>query len=729
MKTGRRRALLITTLVILAVIIISSIALRVIFTRERLLSILVPRAEKALDAEIEVGDIGVEFPFGFGVEAENIAFRKNLENQRELDFSSDKVSVKASLVSLIRRKPRLSAVVLSGAAIKISDPGGLTASAGAIQADMSVNPSGEDYIINYDLEVDSVLVMTRKDAEIKGVTGMKMSGIARTALPPRKSEGELFPRTSLETDIRIAGFILPLKMPETDITATIGLAGLEIESEDMKVTSGNLSSDIGFKLLMSPSPEPRRLEFRSSTAAHIEELVKMMELEGAEFAGSADLALEGVVQLAEFKEGPPFREETFSLNGRFELKDFSADAGAPMPAVSELDLESDIDQQGVNSIKADFRLGGEPFSLEGSMAEVVPALYQLGQIQNEGGRGIAPENFGRVFSRLNSGSRIEMRISGTKFDARPLMRKEAQEKSKDAGQEASRGFDISTSPAVANPFAVLILKNSRIELEVDTLLTPYGPFSAIETVVEGRDGNIHIMPANALYAGGSIESASSADFSDLASIATVANFSVKKIDSRKVLSRLVSSADIMNGEFDFNGNGRMNLTPHADPLNSLHARAVFHSDGGGVDFSRFISPVSAALGVDLSRYENFNFNSCDGDMVVSGGKVAIRKLEMVSGDGRISGTGTVGFDKSLDLAASLIIPPDAQKRMKDLKKLGEIVDYFKDDEGNLVLAFKITGTTQSPGVSLDQSGVREKARQKLADEIKKKAVERLRDLF
>lgn len=730
MKTRRRRTILITVLVILAVIIISSIALRIIFTRERLLGILVPRAEKALEAEISVGDIGIEFPFGFGVEAENISFRKQLENQREIDFGSNQVSVKASLISLIRRKPRLSRVVVSGAAVQISDPGGMVASAEGMQANMSVNPTGENYIINYDLAVDSVMVVAGKGAEMRGVTGLTMKGIARTSLPSGRKEGELFPPSNLVTDIRIKKFILPLKLPKTDIKATLRLEGLEIESKDIKITSGRLTSDIDFRLLMSSAAEPRRLEFESRTAARIEELAKMVELEGPELAGSADLSLGGSVDLAEFRKDSLFREDVLSLKGRLELKDLSADAGGSMPAVSELNLQSDIDHYGAENIKTEFKLGGQPFSMEGSMDRVVPALMQLQQIIREGGGSIEPGNFGRIFGRLNSGSTIELRVSGTSFDARPLMKKDQEEKKgKDAGQAASKGFDISSSPAVANPFTVLILKDSTIEMELDTLLTPYGPLSDFEAVVEGRDGSVRIMPMKAMYAGGTIESASSADFSNLASIATVANLSAEKIDSRELLSEFVPSADIMNGKFDINGNGRVNLTPHADPVNSLHARAVLHSDGGGVNFSKFISPVSAATGLDLSRYEDFVFNSCDGDMVVSGGTVTIRKLEMAGGDGRIRGTGTVGFDKSLNLAASLIIPPDAQKRMKDLKKLGDIVEYFKDDQGNLVLTFIIGGTARSPSVSLDQSGIRERARQKLSDELKKKAVEKLKDLF
>jgi len=727
MKTERRRAVLITLGVIAAVIVISSIALRLFFTRERLLGIVVPRAEKAMNAEIEVGDIGIEFPFGFGVEAERISFRKQLEDDRGIHFSSEEVSVKASLVSLIRRKPRLSRVVVSGCMVEMTDPAGISSSVKGIHANMSVNPEDEQYVVNIDMKADTLLVMPAGGGRTGG-TGLELDGVVKTALPSERKEGELFPRMTVDSDIRIKGFLVPVKIPETGITGTFNLSGLQIESDDLSISSGKMLSEIDFRLQFSRSAQPLLLDFESRSRADVGELAGMAGTGNPELTGSAQLNLDGHIRLPALKDGVPFDSDALSIQGKLKLEGINAAGTETLPAINDLGLEALINERSMKGITSEFKVAAEPFSLKGDMINIFPAMYRLYQIRSEN-EDFSPETFGRVFGRLDAGSKIELALSGGRFDATPFMPEKDEKDKVSEERTIPEQADIFSNPALANPFTLLILKNSTLSSEIDTVVTPYGPVSGINARVSVLDGKVRIRPVEAEYADGRIESAASADFTNLSRIATAANFSVKGLDSREALSQFSEAGELIHGRFDLNGTGRMNLTRHADPLNSLHARCGLFSGGGGVDFSKYLAPVSAAVGVDLSRYENFNFDRCDGDIVVSAGRILIKKFIMTSPDGRISGSGTVGFDNSLDCRATLIIPPEAQKRMKDLRKLGDIVEYLKDDEGNLVLGFNIGGNTESPKISFDQSGIREKAKKKMVDELKKKAVDKLKDLF
>jgi hypothetical protein len=102
---------------------------------------------------------------------------------------------------------------------------------------------------------------------------------------------------------------------------------------------------------------------------------------------------------------------------------------------------------------------------------------------------------------------------------------------------------------------------------------------------------------------------------------------------------------------------------------------------------------------------------------------------MNSKDGNILASGAIGLDGSLSCRASLIIDPETQKRMKDLRKYRDLVDLFRDETGNLVFPFDIGGTAEAPKVKLDQSGAKKKAEEKLLEELKKKAADKLKGLF
>jgi len=142
-KTSRR--LFVALGVVAVIIIAASIALRVIFTEEKLVSLIVPRAEKALDARIELGGVRIEFPFGFGVEVEQLRVSKKLEEGREIHFSSESVEIKASLFSLIKRKPRLSKVQINQSDITVKMDRDKTMAVKGLSSTMSVAPEDSLY--------------------------------------------------------------------------------------------------------------------------------------------------------------------------------------------------------------------------------------------------------------------------------------------------------------------------------------------------------------------------------------------------------------------------------------------------------------------------------------------------------------------------------------------------------------------------------------------------------
>jgi hypothetical protein len=153
------RSLLITLCVIVGLFVIAAVAARLLLTREKLLAMIVPRVEKAIDAKVSIGDIGINFPFGLGVDITSLSFEKTLPDTSALTFTSDKVTVRSSLMSLLRRKPEIkSADVQGGAAIVTDAKKGREIKLLGLGAHISMKPAGETFVLSARALADSVLV-------------------------------------------------------------------------------------------------------------------------------------------------------------------------------------------------------------------------------------------------------------------------------------------------------------------------------------------------------------------------------------------------------------------------------------------------------------------------------------------------------------------------------------------------------------------------------------------
>ncbi len=156
-RTSRR--LLIAACVIVGIVILLSVAARLILTRDVLMELVVPRLETAVGAEIQVGDIGVRFPFGFGVDIRDLSFEKSIPQGEMLVVGAERLVAKASLLSLIKKRPVIKSVDISGGSLSIS--GGERADGAGVEglvAELSMRPAGDGFLVSVDLAVSTVRV-------------------------------------------------------------------------------------------------------------------------------------------------------------------------------------------------------------------------------------------------------------------------------------------------------------------------------------------------------------------------------------------------------------------------------------------------------------------------------------------------------------------------------------------------------------------------------------------
>lgn len=181
MKRGYRR-LLIAAGVVAAVVIVASVVLRLVLTKERLTAMLVPRIERAVGAEIEIEDIAVRFPFGFGVSMRGLSFARPAPGGGAIVFAAEDLGVDVSLLSLIRRRPRIESVRVDGGSLDI-DPGGGRPSIGfeRIEARLSMTPADTVYLLDPRFSAEAVSVGTAGPDSVVRLPGIRFSGQVETS--------------------------------------------------------------------------------------------------------------------------------------------------------------------------------------------------------------------------------------------------------------------------------------------------------------------------------------------------------------------------------------------------------------------------------------------------------------------------------------------------------------------------------------------------------------------
>jgi len=175
--TKRTKRLLITLCVIAGVIIAASIILRLVLTKERLTALIVPRLEARAGAEIEFADIGVRFPFGFGVRIDGLQVSRAMPEGGKVELSAAKFNVDVSLMSLVRRKPEVKSVTLDGAALDLTGVApGMDVEVTDLCAKLSMIPSDSIFVLDPDISAGKITIISLETGERIELPPLSFSG-------------------------------------------------------------------------------------------------------------------------------------------------------------------------------------------------------------------------------------------------------------------------------------------------------------------------------------------------------------------------------------------------------------------------------------------------------------------------------------------------------------------------------------------------------------------------
>jgi hypothetical protein len=143
---------------------------------------------------------------------------------------------------------------------------------------------------------------------------------------------------------------------------------------------------------------------------------------------------------------------------------------------------------------------------------------------------------------------------------------------------------------------------------------------------------------------------------------------------------------------------------------------------------------------NLENLKVVNFKDWTNTFSIQDGRVNVKDLKVDAGTSSFLVDGSQGLDGSLDYNLTVKLPADASSRLKLNGVADQLVQFLKDKDGRINLSFLVGGMTSDPALKLNTStqeamlkkAVDQKAneaKQKLQDDLKKKAEEGLKSLF
>lgn len=808
--------MLIALCAVLGIVVILSVALRIILTKEVLMDLVVPRLERAVRAEIAVGDIGVRFPFGFGVDIKGLSFEKTLPRGERVCFESETIVARASLLSLVRRKPAIKSVDIKNGSISASGgPQGIDAKVAGLRARLSMHPVGQEYRVMTDLAASSVVFALGEKPSVSlgdiGFEGEMMLGVDFDSLRIERVEvgwgdlatfelaGEIgnlkkSPNVSLRLSskgielprlveqvlalglvpaAREGEPVLPVKMlagtfdiesalsgslaqpSGMSVSGTVRLEGLELEhpaipgmvaaqggirfsesnmqSDGMSIAFGSSKASVGFDVDIVGRKRIGDIQATVDAALVIEDFVPPERREALGASGSLGLKLDvrgtradlaALVPEGGEKAMPAKIREAWKsvrIEGSASLDDVGfVPKGSPF-RLSGLTGSALIDGGDMKRVEVAFRLNGSPYSCQAALTNIMPASMELLAKSKEMG-GSPIEDLGPLLRSIENAPRFDLKLEGRSLDLRPFEKKKGEEGGTPSAGKA--GTAPQPSPAT-NPLTFLALVNTTFEARIDSVVATKALFTGVNAKGTIREGLLAADPVTLQYAGGRGRARFEADLRRPRRIENKLDISFEEVQADRALGALHPLGKFLSGSFSFTSDASFASGPGLDPLALLSGKGFALSSSGSVDINRFIAPLSQTGLIDLSHLGQFDFREWRGNFLVRDGRVVTENWTIKSNKGDWAIKGSFGLDGTLDYAVRLVVPPAVQGQMKDLSKYRDLVDLFRDAQGNLVLDLDLGGTSKDPKVSIDMSGGREKAAEKAMDSLLKKA----KDLF
>lgn len=192
--------------------------------------------------------------------------------------------------------------------------------------------------------------------------------------------------------------------------------------------------------------------------------------------------------------------------------------------------------------------------------------------------------------------------------------------------------------------------------------------------------------------------------------------------SIKPLSMNLAGGEKVSAKGELTGEFRFNYTPGSpEPAeaikNTLRGEGDLTLGEGSIKPTPITSAVALFTGIEELREPGLG--SADFHFTIKDRKVLLDGM-MQSSLYKANPSGTVGMDRTLDLAMDLKLSPQLAGKLPE-----KIRAYTTDEEGWASIPLRIRGTAGKPSVGLDTKAAGEKIKEGVKKKLKEKAVEEL----
>jgi len=195
------------------------------------------------------------------------------------------------------------------------------------------------------------------------------------------------------------------------------------------------------------------------------------------------------------------------------------------------------------------------------------------------------------------------------------------------------------------------------------------------------------------------------------------------IEVNDFLSRFTKIDNRLFGKFNLNANFTSQGFSEEEILKSLTASGTgVLAEGKLVNFE-FFNKLGSFLKLD--NYQEEPIKMLKNSFKIVNQRVFFADFDATSKTGDWKLAGSIGLDQSLDYLLSIKFSPEVSKKLeaevsRQFASLGNMAQYFKDEQGRIDLQIKIGGTAKDPKFMIDTSVAQKKFQDSLKNKLQDK---------
>jgi len=784
---------------IIVLFLLVSLVVKIVFTKERLLSLLVPKIEQALNRKVEIDDVSVSIFGGLGVDVVGMRVLNPSGFTQEELFKFDQLLVRVKFWPLLHKRIEVKKLVLKSPLINLEK----NREGVSNFSDLLKGGKGGFFLpVAFDqMEIRDGQILYLDDKDKKRIVLHKFEERAKLSLDEKMENARATGTISInqiELDLPKYKGKLPSLTFSLEHDLSFNVPGDSLNINLLKIGIAKVSMDIKGKVEKLSTTPIMNLSV-SSNEIPLEDILASLPKE--ESSPLNKLKTSGKMGVSVSLEGEMKTDTLPQIQGKVFFRDVQVDfAQIPQPfkmaygeinfnntsvslffseaKLGEVPLEfkavvddfkdpnltSELKMKFDLALLGEFKKMPEETSLKGETEIDIKAYGKIKKPQqmNLSGRvdlrnveattkalGVPVKNLNADLSFKGGDVNItnltlslgesSLALQGRFYQAIPYFLFKGKEKPvlnfslNSPLMDLDKIFPVSKEAEIqgtkATSDTVLLPDiNAQGQVSIQKLIFREIEFTNLSASLNVTDGILKIENAASNVYSGTIGGKILCDLNDINNLKFNMDFTASQIEANDFLSRFTSFHDHLFGKLNLTSSFSGTGTKVEDIQKSLTASGTAAiTDGRLVNFD-LLNQLASYL--KLKTFKEEQIKTLRNSFRIENSRLWFDDFSASAKDGDFGLSGSVGLDGSLDYKLTAVLSLELSA---SFDALGDLSDYFKNDQGRVVLDVKIKGPSKNPEFVLDASKAEEKFKKRMGekakDELKKKGEDLLKELF